>query len=350
MRVHQIAVVAAFLGAAALTACGGGGSSTAASPIPGGAAPKATTPPAASARTSVATGKLTLTLPKAIRAKKTASAARKPGYINPVPSPLPSAGVAYNILDIYVDGTLIPNIDGNFSGNDHSMSVIDTNGSGTQTNIQLPLYSTGLNLIVAVERDYGGSSILAIGETQANGSVSAGGTVNLTLTMQMNAQYVAIVDLPNLSNPQVLSGGSYSSSYINATNTPSQNSFAVFPADLEGVLVPIAGYGGTSPATVTNAFGPASVAQSTAGTYFVNFFGASCNSVNVTASAQNPAYAIYTDLQNNYWNYYSAYYSNSSAGPYQGIWNLAYIYSLVIASNFSNASVTGSANIVDSGC
>ena len=107
-----------------IAGCGGGGTST--SPVPRSGSP--------SQSQAVGRGTLTIVFPanfhRATRAASTtraAAAVRKPVYVNPTNT---------NVLDIYVDGTLQTNLDGN-TPND-SATISNTDSSGTQT-LNIPL-------------------------------------------------------------------------------------------------------------------------------------------------------------------------------------------------------------------
>ena len=174
----------------AMSSCGGGGSSA---PSPSGALPtpgaKGTPAPAAANRTSVGTAQLVIKLPAVVTAKnktvhaRNAAGQRSPAYVNPTPG---------NVLDIYVDGSLIPNIDNAVGGND-SMYIQNTT-DGTQS-VSLPLFSTSNNDIVVVEWDgTAHNAELAVGETDS-GHFAPGSPLNVGLTMLMNARSVGVLDI-----------------------------------------------------------------------------------------------------------------------------------------------------------
>jgi hypothetical protein len=363
MRLRSAAPFA-FALAGLLTACGGGGGSAPSTPsvTPGtGAAPVAspTAPAASNVRQSVGTGRLTLKLPPALRAnnkivrasnadtRKLIASNRRPQYINPLPNPTAGA-YPYNVLDIYVDNTLVANLDGNFPSNDHSMLVVDQTGDGTQT-LSVPLYSSTHNDIVAIEWDDAGATVpLALGEYQASGQLCAGCTVNLSMTMLMQAFYTGIVDLPNLSSPSVLIGTNHN---LGACGAPlSSNAFALYSADAELSFVPIAGYGGTSTPTITSVNqlvggGTTKISQSAAGTYYI-VWDANCDPVQLWANAPVPANAIWQDIQANYTTYYYAYFYGwygGIGGQYQGVWNLQYIFG-TFPTSYQWMNLTGTQN------
>lgn len=367
---QSLVVSVSVLAASLLAACGGGGTAPT-TPSTAGNAPiaaKPTAPPASTIRKSVGSARYTLKLPNALQARgasvharnAAAVAGRLPKYVNPGVG----NNVGLNILDVYVDNTLIANTDGNFPNNDHTTLVQNNSGDGT-LNGTIPLYSTTNNTIVAVEWDPSDTDILAIGEYNA-GAISPGTTTNVSLTMQMQAYYVGIVDLPNLDDPEILLGQNYYASYSGTPNNanddpqficyypPSSNAFALYTADAELTLVPIAGYGGTSTPTITSSppTSQSHIAQSPLGTYFVAFDG-NCTSVPISATAPNPAYALYADIAaqypfvgydpNNSQNhaYYDGYNNGAVNGPYQGIWNLWWIGPLSSQLNQLSNSLAG---------
>jgi hypothetical protein len=178
--------------------------------------------PAASAasvsHTVVGSGKLTLSLPKVVTAMRNGKAvavrasvrgtARAPMFIDPSPNPSPGTGPcpnSNNLLDIYVNGQLVSNLDG-LAGSNDSICVQATTDS-TQT-LAIPLYSTQSSQIVSIEFDATHSDILSIGETDY-GTFSAGSAITLpALTMQMAAVGIGLTDLA-FSSPVVMNGNSY---------------------------------------------------------------------------------------------------------------------------------------------
>lgn len=317
MRHLTQAAAAATVAAVLFAGCGGGGSSSP-TPSQAGVAPAvhATAAPAAS-RTAVGTATLTLSLPhvlvgkngKAVRVAPSGSG-RRPKYVNPVAGGGVCSG---NVLDIYVDGSLVPALDGGPEAPD-SLCVNPASSDGTQT-ANVPLFSTGSNLIVAVEWDPTISNVLAIGEYNG-GQFSPGSGQTLTLTMQMNVYWIGITDLA-FNNPQLMQGGTYSFCAPQV---------GVYSADWEGAFVPVAGYGGTSTPTVTGTSdnaGTSKFAQTTIPGIYSAIFDGSYDGITLNATAANPAYAIYNDVASaNYSNYYYGYSSNYTAGPNQGIFNL----------------------------
>jgi hypothetical protein len=277
-----------------------------------------------STRTPVAGARLTLVLPPALRAK-TASTGRVPKYVNPLGA---------NFIEVYVDDALAL-----------STPVSNANGDGTLA-LSIPLYSTSNNTIVAVEWESTRSDVLAIGETN-QGAITPGTNTAASLTMQMQAYYVGIVALPNGNNaapydPEILGNQSYyasaSGTPANAmndgqficSNSPTSNGFALYPADATQTLVPIAGYGGTMPATITSvsSTGTSHIAQSPLGTYYA-VFDAQCSPITITATSPNPVYPIYVDVVgpttgNHVYSdtYFEGAVGGYVAGPNQGIFNM----------------------------
>ena len=258
---YQLARVAAAatIASLVLTACGGGGSSTTPSqPVK----PAATPAPSAASRTAVGTAKITLALPQVLTAKGKAvraisrisgratqfskTASKSPQFVDPSPNPL-SAGPCGgpNVIDIYVDGTLLSAIDGGPEGSDSLCVQPGKTGRETAT---LPLYSTAANTIVAVEWDALGQNVLAIGESDFGG-FAPGNVQNVSLTMLMNAFGVGIVDLSNPSGALLMTP---STEFAPAPGPcPGSSQFAVYPTDALGNFIPAAGSGGTSTATIT---------------------------------------------------------------------------------------------------
>ena len=240
-------------------------------------------------------------LPKGAARALPRGVARSPKYINP--SPAPSVGICQTpVLDIYVDGVWQPAIDG--LGEQPDSLCVQATADGTQT-VNIPLYSTNSNQIVVVEWDAYLLNVLAIGEADY-GTFGAGSTINVSLTMQMNAYYIGITDL-GFNYPAIMSG-------TYGLPCPPTAQFGVFTADANQTFVPVAGYGGTSTPSLTSGppIGTTTLAQSAIpGIYNVVWDG-SCDSLNVSASAPNPAYQIVNDV------YYNGGYN------YPGIANLYY--------------------------
>ncbi len=358
-------------GAAALTAaivlagCGGGGGSSAAPPSNAQSAPTTITkvaPPAAAGRTSYGTAKLTLALPKALRGSTTAnvvraiphgkattaSTGRHAQFVDP--SPAPGVGVCQgNVIDIYVDGSLIPAIDG--QGEQPDSLCVQSSIDGTQT-VNVPLFSSSNNEVVVVEWDPYVSSILALGETNY-GNFSPGSAVNLTVTMQENAQYIGVTDL-SFNGPQLMTGGTW---YDLVGSCPGTSQFTAFTADFNGVFIPVAGYGGTSNPVLTGTSdngGTSRLTQSSAAGVYVVSWDSNCDGVEASATAPNPVYSIYGDVTNtNYYNYYNDYhYYNEVGSPNQGIWNLVYVFNDTLGQNFyqlSTPTINGTIDIQNDG-
>jgi hypothetical protein len=320
-RLTQLAVAAASA-AIALAACGGGGSS----PAPTAGAKAAGTPaPAAASRAVVGRANVNLVLPHVVSGKSgmalralPAKTARNPQYINP--SPAPSGNVyAGNVLNIYVDGSLIPNIDGSDPDLQHSLVLVNPAADGTQA-VNLPLFSSTNNSVVVIEYDMNGSNLLAIGDNEVGG-ISVGQSLNISLTMQMNAVSIGIIDVAQTA-PALMQGGQY-----DAFACPNVGQrFGLFTADAEGVFVPVVGYGGTNAptATVNHQGATSTFTADTSGQYQIIWDG-SCDQFGVNATVANPAYSIYNDAINvNFGGYQNGFFNNFSSGPNQGIFNLYY--------------------------
>ena len=332
-----IAVAAA---ATVLAACGGGGSSAPAQPrVPTAIGTSA--PPAAS-RTSFGTANLTLALPRVLKTSSgklvqaRAGTGRGTQYVNPT---------AGNLLDIYVDGSLIPNIDG-MTNPAHSLTIVTTSTGSQSTAV--PLFASAQNEIVALEWDSTGTQMLALGE--ANQAISlAGATTNGALTMNMNVTGLGIVDFPNENSPSPLNGGSWTG--LACPNAPTSSEFGIYTADLSGDFVPAAGYGGTTTPSVTWApdSGTTSinVQPQVPGILQVVWDG-SCDGIMVTATASNPVNAILQDINNNYDTYYDDWQFGETPTGNAGIWFLYFISqnSIVAALQSTQPSVTNSVNIL----
>jgi len=388
-RLHRL-LAGLGIAALSLTACGGGGGTatpkvsqsqgTATHPLPTGSSP-----PSFSQRTVIGSVKLTLALPNILTAKtgttavhakvpaQSSAAARRvsslkgragtasftrrtPKFIDP------SCNSCYaNYLDIYVDGTLIPNLDGQAGAND-SILVDPHTGDGSQT-VAVPIFSNNANDIVVVEWDGYYRYVLAAGEAYS-GNFSPGTTQNITLTMLMNTAYVGITDYQFNNQPGVLATPSQqyyglAGSCNNSESVARRSAkrfygpplFALYPTDPQGNFVPFAGYGGTSvpqlqlPEVPDNGGSTKAASSTIPGVYYVGWDN-NCNGVTISATAVNPAYAIIYDVfgpswftggdsdsggpfnssGQETWGYYDC--ANGSGpcpgGPYQGFWNLTW--------------------------
>jgi streptogramin lyase len=261
-----------------LAACGGGGTSPAPKVTP---AMVATAGPAA-----IGKGTLTLRFPPTFAkvvnfVRKTSSSSRRPAYVNPT---------AGNLLDIYVGGTLVLNLDGVTPSD--SGTVVATS-DGTQTFNNVPVYSAQSDIAV-IEWDSTHSSILALGENPSV-SFSPGTALNVALTLQMNATGFAISQYNDGSRATALNAQNY---IVGAPGYPTSVYF--YPIDPLGgytTAVPATGYGGVPPsATVT---GTATLGDNSrigaqpTGSYLLSY--ATANSgITTTASTTNPAY-FYND-------------------------------------------------------
>jgi hypothetical protein len=376
-RFHRL-LAALGIAAIALTACsgGGGGISPHTSPIQGPANGQGlhnVAVPPASSRTTYGTAHLALTLPhvftgrnaQAVRATKGlkpaatqrvhAAAGRSPTYVNP------TCGECDNVIDLFVDGSLLTNLDG-CAGSGDSVCVNTSSADGTQS-INVPLFSSGTNDVVAVE--WGPNGLLAIGETWI-GSFTPGTAVNASLTMLMNAEYIGILDLYNQADAEVLTGQTYDGLGGSCGQSQQQAQFGLYTADASGTFVPIAGYGGTSTPTLTStpdAGGSSTTPQTTIPGVYQLRWDSNCDGATLHASAANPAYAIYASSTNydgpvdgngNSTNGYLACFNNSGpcpGGPYQGLWNIYFKYSneqyFPQLDINTTPTVSGTADVVD---
>jgi hypothetical protein len=320
----------AAIAALAFAACGGGGGGTSPAPASLAAPAKIAAPPAAG-RTSYGTARVALILPaaftgknaKAIRAR--AGAGRKsPAYVNP------QSGT---VLDIFVDGSLLSDLDNSVGAQD-SLYVAASSDS-TQV-LTLPVFSTSNNDVVVVEWDSTAhNSMLSVGEAWV-GSFASGQAVNVTISMLMNTRALGILDVYHQADPEVMSGQTYYGLNQSCGAPAAQAQFGIWEADAIGTFVPVAGYGGTSLAAVTaqpNYPGTTTAGQTTiSGLYQVNWDGG-CDGVVVSAGAANPAYPI-VDTENvhapaPYTDGYDKCYLGTGpcpAGPYQGLWELYWVY------------------------
>lgn len=351
-----------LLGAAAalvMASCGGGGSGSTPTALtapaaPGsGAAPNSVSVPPASARKSYGTTQLTLKLPtvfvgkkgqavvsrKAVKAVslhngKTASL-RTPAYVNP------SSG---NLIDIFVDGSLVYNLDGS-TPND-SITVNPATPDGTQT-VALPLFSNAANDVVVVEWDSQGppgNDMLAVGELYI-GTFQAGVGANPPpITLLMNLFGVGVLDLYTQNDPALLNGGSWLGLGSGSENSCSvgignatplaEAQFGLYNADGLQMFVPVAGYGGTNTPTMTASSdngGTTRAGQTGIPGVYQVIWDTNCDGVTVTATTSNPAFAIedttFGSPGGSYGYYYCYYYNeNCPGGPYLGLWEFNNIY------------------------
>lgn len=341
---------ASFLAAAALIAgCGGGGSGKATPSTPQtsgtvsqGSAPASKTPLAyVSVTVKYTSGLMHAKLAASAKAPATVGrAARRPAYLN---------GATTNYLDIWVVNP----------GASQAVKAVDSVGSGGNVNpggdgsqsFTVPLYSTDVNNIVAIEYDAdpsGSPDLLAIGESDY-GTFSAGGSgfgsggvapspqpgnyPQLALTMLMYVTYVGVMSDPNNANgdaTDVFAGGLFS--YTNTVPIVCCSNpvpFFLFVADAAQSFVtaqtqatnPSTGIGGVSVPTVlswrSDSQNPQNVLQpdplpsgiqaSFVSGYGVNFNNTSCGVFGLTiqVGGVNPAAAILTDI---------SYYGSGSGG------------------------------------
>lgn len=267
-------MVLALLG---LAACGGDRTT----------APHTPTATASAARTAIAGGTLTIRFPAGYRtasrdAGAPASAARRATYVNPTGG---------NVLDIYVDGTLVRGLDGTQF---HSVTVA-ASADGTQTISNVPLYSTNSDIAV-VEWESSATSVLAVGETlPGTVSVVPGGTAAITLTMQMNLSGFAITTAADGSSSTALASGQPYT--IGAAGSPAL--VYLYPTDALGgytSAVPPSGFDGVPGNLTVSASSShgSRIGRQLLGGYEVSY-GANEPAFTITVGATNPATAAVTD-------------------------------------------------------
>jgi hypothetical protein len=227
--VHRSIVLA--LATTLITGCGGGGNST--SPLPSSGSP--------TQGQAVGRGTLTIIFPpnfqratRAASAKRSAAAVRNPAYVNPT---------AGNILDIYVDGVLQSDLDGNTLNGD-SATIIATS-SGTQT-LNIPLYSTATNDIAVVEYDSGKANVLALGENPTTPQFTPGSSPQISVSLLMNVQGIAIAYASAPVNATALNANSYNEFDFCANGNALNNVFFLFATDADGGFVATPGSGATT--------------------------------------------------------------------------------------------------------
>jgi hypothetical protein len=259
-----------------LAACSGGGS----------VAPRSAAP-AVPSRTAIAHGTLTLRFPAGFRTAKgvtrrTGASTRHPAYVNPASG---------NLIDIFVGGTLVTNLDGVTPSD--SVTVMPT-PDGTQTIANVPLFSSGQDVAV-IEWDSSGLMLLAIGEAPSV-SFAAGGTPTITLTMQMNATGFAITTHSDGSSASMMNG------YFTGGATGTPNQVYIYATD------PLGGYVTAAPPSGSGGF-PTNVSvtgvpndgshfgSQIIGSYAVSFLSVTSDVV-VAATASNPAGLAAADTTN----------------------------------------------------
>jgi hypothetical protein len=334
------AFAAAISAGLLLAGCGGGGSS---SPAPHAVVTTTAALPA-SARTVVGTAKLTLALPSYKHAATTSrvirasSTKRNAKFIDPAPNPMPTVGTNdYPILDIYVDGTLIPNID-NTVGQYHSLFVSSPNADGTVP-ITLPLYSLDNNTIVAVEYDYNDSTtmissdtssqILALGESHLgnfNNGFQAGQAQTVNLVMTENVTGIGMVDEPNEYNAYEMSpnygsptqdGNFCGNGRVGFYPTDSLNNFLTTTGTPSGTLVTLDPGNSQSYNNGTTKLAGTSFAD-----IFQLIYDSNYDAYFAATYVQNPASNIYSDITYNATGYESGYVHGTIYSTNQGIYNL----------------------------
>ena len=257
----------------AMAGCGGGG---------GSVQPKgtATAPPTSSAaRAVIGRGTLTVQFPPSYRTAKSsvrntgASKSRKPAYVNPT---------AGNLLDVYINGTLVTNLDGITPS--HSATVAPSS-DGTQSLTNVPLYSTNTDVAV-IEWDSSDSLILAVGENPTI-SFTPGTAATLSVMMQMNATGFALT--PNADG----SSGTVFGSSIATGSAGSPEIVYVYPVDPLGGFTAASGYGGyPSAISVTGTSSDDSKIGLQPRPGYLLSYASLSSSVSVTATAPNPAYFL----------------------------------------------------------
>jgi len=289
----------AIVAAGALSACGGGGSSQ---PTPV-SVPTAASSAGSSSQNKTPLGYATLTLKgspnfhTASASKRGAKSARRgPAYVNSNALYLDVFVVSNGIVSHVVDSTSGPN-------------VTLANPDGSQT-LSIPIFTQGTSSVVAYETDsafatYG--NVLSVGETEVTG-YTPGSTIQLAMTMQMNANQMGVMSDPNNANfDAVTQGVGGQTPWTEACNT---SNFYFFSADINGGFVSNvsgilpAGAGGTALpyVTGTNAFGvnPAPTLSQGAGiggAYSVNFNAGTV--LRVFLRATNPAYDLASSVFQN---------------------------------------------------
>ncbi len=387
-RLHY-ALAALGITVVALAACGGGGSTppgASTQSAPNGIARHTVTVPSFSSRTSVGTAHITIALPQALigkkaqaiiraihgpqlasvaaRRAKSVAGRRSPAYVDPYGC---GGGNScyYAILDVFVDGTLIPNIDG--CAGPYDSLCVQPAADGTM-NVSLPLFSSSNNDIVVAEFDSCGNDcedLLALGESWS-GSFTPGTGVNASVTLLMNAASIGILDVYNQQDPEIMNGQTYLGlgGTCDTNDFPQSAQFGLYTADENGAFVPVAGYGGISTPVMTYASDPGGTtvaAQTTIpGLYFANWDN-NCDGVTVNATATNPAYAIYSSTTDSAgpldgnghdtYGYEKCYNGNGPCpgGPYQGLWDMWFPFDEPYYPQYfiNGPTVTGSVNILN---
>jgi len=231
----------ATLAVAALAACGGGGAGSSATPVHTVAI--GTSAPAAASANGRATGTLTIVYPQMFHTAKkaTTGSARHTAYVNP-------GSGTNNVLDIYLNGTLLSNLDGVTNPNDSYTLPTPTpttppqDGSAT---ISIPLYSGIYNDIAVVEwadsapHTLYNAQPLALGENYMQNTLAPGSAINTGVQMYMNATQVAQDTSPSGGSAQILGYNYYYSSC-------GVNNYWYFGADPSNGVASTPGYGQTS--------------------------------------------------------------------------------------------------------
>ncbi len=317
MRSFAHCSIVLALAATLITGCGGGGNST--SPLPSSGSP--------TQGQAVGRGTLTIVFPpnfqratRAASAKRTAATVRKPAYVNPTTT---------NILDIYVDGALQLNLDGVTANDSATISGMDP--TGTQT-LNIPLYSTATNDIAVVEYDAGKESVLALGENPTTPQFSPGTSPQISVSLLMNVQGIAIAQASAPTNAMQLTPNNYNEYDICPSNNALNNLFFLFATDADGGFVATPGsgaatitgsYAGTVLPTIAASFTQSQQPPLTAlepynGGYAVSFGG-------------NAGITIFTVVPNNP---AASVFDNASSYPsFSNVYALSSLYGMVNNSN-----------------
>lgn len=287
----------------------------------------------------VGTGTLTIVYPPTFqRASKagttrTSAARRAPAYINPV---------AGNVIDVYVDGTLQPNLDGVTPSDS---ATVAASPDGTQT-LSIPLYSAATNDIAIVEYDAMKSSVLAVGET-STATFNPGTAPIISVSLAMNVQGIAIAHDPAGSTATVLPAYSTITAYYGCSSSPAtSNAFYLFAVDALGGLIAqnattTTGYGGSVAATLSTQIPSVAVQPETTirpynGGYAISYDSAG-DAVTIHASVpSNPAAGVFSN---------SATYPSFTSVP-----ALSSLVTLVNTANATSAISGSSGALLQSGC
>lgn len=331
----------ALTGSALLAGCGGGGSAPSA-PLPL-ATTGAITGGASQSRTPVATASLTLKFPAGFHtakssaiARTSASASRKPAYVNSNPK----------YLDVWVlaNGTATHVVDS--SGGSNVIATPD----GSQT-FSIPLYSYNTNQIVAYESDQQDGAfgnLLSLGEADL-GSFSPGSAPQIALTMLMFAQYIGIMSDPNNGNFDATVNPSFNAPGCSVSTA---GPYYFFTADADMGFVDAAGAGGVSSPLVSGwTADPGGTGNSISQASGVNggynvVFNSTSGGVTIRLTAPNLAFAIASNVFNNGGSLYPGVYALYNASNYDASFNSQLYTQLYLA----GPTVSAAIDVVLGGC